>query len=132
MPLSQLPTGDETILVLSREEALCSTIKQILEVLGYEVRISGDPQEALRLLHGTEVDMLLVDAAVQYASVREAWLRQARAARPRLKLVIAADGGGAGQRAADSVGAVLLSKPFSLADLADAVRRALAVEPDAR
>jgi signal transduction histidine kinase len=125
MPLSQLPTGTERVLVFSRDEALRSTIQQILEVLGYSVELSADPHDMLSELRSSAIDVLVVDAAAQPPAARQELLRKARAEKPSLKLVIAADALDA-KRAAEAGGAVVLSKPFSLADLAGAVRRALA------
>ncbi len=128
MPLSQLPTGDESVLVLSREEGLRSTITQILEVLGYKVRSSADPGEALRLLHAAAVDVLLVDAAAQDPAETQRLFGKARGLNPELKLMLAADGADA-RRAQQFADVVRLSKPFTLAELAEAVRRALASGP---
>ncbi len=128
MPLSQLPTGDETVLVLSREEGLRSTIQQTLEVLGYTVRASADSEEALRLVHTAAVHVLLVDAAAQHASETERLLRRARRLKPELKLMLAADEAAA-RRIPSFADTALIGKPFTLADLANAVRRALTSGP---
>jgi CheY-like chemotaxis protein len=125
MPLSQLPTGTETVLVFSRDEALRGTIQQILEVLGYRVRLSADPHDMFSELRSSAIDVLVVDAAAQPAASRQELLRRSRAEKPSLKLVIAADASEVKQ-ATEAGGPVVLAKPFSLADLAGAVRRALA------
>jgi signal transduction histidine kinase len=125
MPLSQLPTGTETVLVFSRDEALRATIQQTLEVLGYKVKLSANPHDMFSELRNSALDVLVVDIAAQQPAAWQALVRKVRAGKPGIKLVIAADGKEA-KRAAEAAGDAALSKPFSLADLAGAMQRALA------
>ena len=125
MPLSTLPGGDETVLVVAREESMRSMIKQILDVLGYDVHMSNEPEEALGVLRSRQIDLLLVDAAGQQGAAREQLLQGALKARPSLKIVLTVDG--ASSKGANTT-ASTLGKPFSIADLAGTVRRALDAE----
>jgi signal transduction histidine kinase/CheY-like chemotaxis protein len=116
MPLSTLPGGSETILVLAAEEALSSTIRQILEVLGYTVKFAGESERMLAMLGDGRVDVLVVDASLRTDDL----VAKARSIAPHLKMIVTTDGPTARERrAADTA---LLMKPFSLADLAKTVR----------
>src|SRR4029079_8896806 len=61
MPLSTLPTGNERIVVLAPDEAVRGTVRQILQVLGYDVELAGADDELLRALAGKRADLLIVD-----------------------------------------------------------------------
>jgi nitrogen-specific signal transduction histidine kinase len=120
MPLSTLPSGTERVVVLAADEAMRATIRQILEVLGYTVEFTADAGEALASLRAQNADLLLIDAG---ARDEAELVGRVRAARPGLKVVVTADSGGTDRVRA--LGATALQKPFSLADLAGCVRRAL-------
>ncbi|HEX5047470.1 MAG TPA: ATP-binding protein [Gammaproteobacteria bacterium] len=120
MPLSTLPTGTERVVVLAADEAVRSTILQILEVLGYSVAFTSDAEEVIASLRASPVDLLLIDAG---ARDEAELLRRARAARPGVKVIATADSSGLDRVRA--LGATALQKPFSLADLAGCVRRTL-------
>ncbi len=120
MPLSTLPTGTERVVVLAADEELRSTIRQILEVLGYAVRFSATAAELLTAAETESIDLAIIDGASSHERVT---LARVRALRPNLKWIVtvAADGSGADA----SAGAALLRKPFSLGDLAATVRGTL-------
>jgi CheY-like chemotaxis protein len=120
MPLSTLPTGNERVLVLAADDAVRATIRQILEVLGYKVTFAPDLDGALATLRAEDVQLLIVDAAIREPDL----LTRVQAARPDLRVLLTADGQSQAERSAGRGVAVLL-KPFSLADLAGGVRRAL-------
>ncbi|MBN1239764.1 MAG: PAS domain-containing protein [Gammaproteobacteria bacterium] len=124
MPLSTLPSGSESVLVFSRDEGLRSTLGQILEVLGYDVKMSADPTEAIHTVQTTETDLLLIDAAAAEAPAQRRLLREALAARPQLKVIVATDSVDA-VRARVPAGVELIGKPFSLAELAGTLRKVL-------
>jgi signal transduction histidine kinase len=121
MPLSTLPTGNERVVVLAPDEALRSTIRQILEVLGYAVTFTAGEDEMLAALHTEQAQLLIVDGSGR--DDRDL-LARAKAVRPDLRFIVTAEG----VRPLDSAspnGGVVLAKPFTLADLAGTVRRAL-------
>jgi signal transduction histidine kinase len=124
MPLSTLPSGTETVLVLASEEGLRSTILQILQVLGYSVRFAPESTHLLTMLRGEKVQLLIVDGGLANDEAHADLLDDARAIVPDLKVIVTTDTLRSAERAAASGAAVLL-KPFSLADLATAVRQAL-------
>jgi signal transduction histidine kinase/CheY-like chemotaxis protein len=121
MPLSTLPTGTERVVVLAPDEALRSTIRQILEVLGYSVTFTAEEDEMLAALRTEQAQLLIVDG-----SGREDrdLLARAKAVSPGLKFVVTTEAARPVDPAAPS-GIVVLAKPFTLADLAGTVRRAL-------
>jgi CheY-like chemotaxis protein len=120
MPLSTLPTGNERVLVLAADDAVRATIRQILEVLGYTVTFAPDVEDMLATLRAEPVQLLIVDAAIREPEL----IARARAARSSVRVLLTADGQSQVERSAARGVAVLL-KPFSLADLAGSVRRAL-------
>jgi signal transduction histidine kinase/CheY-like chemotaxis protein len=129
MPLSTLPTGNERVVVLAPDDALRSTIHQILEVLGYSVAFTASVEEMLAALRAEDAQLLIVDGLGRNdADV----LIRARAVCSNLKVIVTADA----NRAAEKFAAIdtnVVMKPFSLADLAGAVRRTLdAVADDAK
>jgi signal transduction histidine kinase/CheY-like chemotaxis protein len=127
MPLSTLPTGTERVVVLAPDEALRSTIRQILEVLGYAVTFTAFEEEMLTALRTEQAQLLIVDGPGR--DDRDL-LTRSRAVRPGLKVIVTTEG----PRALDSIESrdvATLAKPFTLADLAGTVRRALDASVDA-
>lgn len=121
MPLSTLPTGSERVVVLALDEALRATIHQTLEVLGYRVRVASGTEDMLAAIAAEPTELLVVDGLGRGdADV----LIRARAAAPALRVLTTTDASRAGERI-PVAGLAALSKPFSLADLASAVRRAI-------
>jgi len=121
MPLSTLPSGNERVVVLALDEELRVTIRQTLEVLGYSVRIASGVEDMLEGLRGEDAQLLMVDGLGRAdADV----LIRARAAQPGLRILVTSDATRAGERF-PAAGVGMLVKPFSLADLAGAVRGAL-------
>ena len=118
MPLSTLPSGDERVVVLALDEELRATIHQTLEVLGYGVRLASGVEDMFEVLRAEEVQLLMVDGLGRAdADV----LIRARAIRPGLKIMVTTDATRVGERF-QAPGVGMLAKPFSLADLAGAVR----------
>ncbi|MEO8466110.1 MAG: ATP-binding protein [Gammaproteobacteria bacterium] len=121
MPLSILPGGDERVVVLALDEELRTTIRQTLEVLGYAVHIASGVEDMLDALHAADAQLLLVDGL---GRADTDVLIRARAIRPGLKVLVTTDSTREGERIL-AAGVGMLSKPFSLADLAGGVRAAL-------
>ena len=121
MPLSTLPSGKERIVVLAPEEAVRSTVRQILEVLGYTVDLAAGDEDMIAVLGAKAGDLLIVDGP---ARDDLGLLDRARTARPSLKIVMMVEG----QRSRDHgsrPGISVLAKPFTLAELAGIVRHSL-------
>ncbi len=118
MPLSTLPSGDERVVVLALDEELRAMIHQTLEVLGYGVRLTSGVEDMFEALRAEEAQLLMVDGLGRAdADV----LIRARAIRPGLKIMVTTDATRVGERF-PATGVGVLAKPFSLADLAGAVR----------
>ena len=121
MPLSTLPTGTERVVVLAPDEAMRSTIRQILEVLGYAVTFTAGDDEMLAALRTERAQLLIVDGP---GYEDPDLFARAKAVRPELKVIVTTEGARPGESGLTK-GAAVLPKPFTLADLAGTVRRVL-------
>jgi signal transduction histidine kinase/CheY-like chemotaxis protein len=128
MPLSTLPTGNERVVVLAPDEAVRATVHQILQVLGYEVELTGADEELLEALAAKRADLLIVDGPARDDA---GFLARVRNANPAMKVVVTAEGPRSRDRSSSSAGVSVLAKPFSLAELAGAVRQSLDARGDA-
>jgi signal transduction histidine kinase/CheY-like chemotaxis protein len=122
MPLSTLPTGTEKLIIVGAEDGLRATIEQILEVLGYGVRFLAATDEVAVAVRLERSDLLLLDSSGLDDDQQTQAIGAARGAKPSIPIVLLTDAR-AGRRVASGV--VTLIKPFSLADLAGAIRAAL-------
>lgn len=116
MPLAALPSGNEGIVVIARDDNLSAMIDQILTVLGYRIRIAGDLRRASELLQDAVPDLVICDG-FEIASLLEA---HAGADADCRVLMLQANGAEAGDSRYP-----LLNKPFSIPDLAVSVREVL-------
>ena len=128
MPLSTLPSGNERVVVLAPDEAVRATVRQILQVLGYEVELAGADEELLEVLAAKRADLLIVDGPARDDAGLLARLRKTS---PALQVIVTAEGQRARDRSSSSPGISVLAKPFSLAELAGAVRQSLDARGDA-
>lgn len=119
MPLSTLPTGDESVLVFASDESLRGTIQQILEVLGYTVSLARDKESFMERCAGAE--LVIVDTALALQWGQNPQIRHGLSG----TRVIVLTAGGQSEPFEPVPGASVLAKPFSLADLAGTVRAAL-------
>lgn len=122
MPLSVLPTGTEQVVLLSGDEGLRSTVRQILEALGYTVKLCSAVDELLMAVQGGGSKLLISDGPFADAcgSGEQADAVVARCRNlPRIVLT------SGDYRPPPGVAESVLAKPFSLADLAEIVRKAL-------
>ncbi len=142
MPLSTLPTGNERVLVLAQDEALRSTIKETLQVLGYDIRLSSTEREFFNEVNAGNVDLAIMDGDAGTGSGVDVLVRRARAINARLAVMVTVSGAGEGNadelpsgrthrdsggdlKQEAAVAWVTLAKPFSLAEFASTVRRTL-------
>jgi CheY-like chemotaxis protein len=124
MPLSMLPSGKESVLIVVTEESMRSTISQILSVLGYSVRTATNAREAAVCLRESMSDLLILDSADPGGLV-SALTTAAEAAEQTACRVVELQSAGDRDASPRMAGARVLFKPFSLADLASVVREAL-------
>ena len=125
MPLSTLPSGNERVLVLAQDEAVRSTVRQILEVLGYAVDFAAGDEDLVAALEARQVELLIIDGPARDDA---ALLERARSALPNLKIVVMVEGQRPRERGAPT-GTSVLAKPFTLAELAAVVRHSLDASP---
>jgi signal transduction histidine kinase len=116
-PLAALPTGTEHLILLVAEENLSSMMEQILSLLGYRCETAKDLGAASRLLKKAKPDLVISDGFEVRALLG---LENAAPAGTSRVLMLRAVG-----IRHESGSYPVLHKPFSLPDLATAVRAAL-------
>ncbi|HEX8899944.1 PAS domain S-box protein [Vitreimonas sp.] len=120
--------GDETILVVEDDPFVRSHVISSLEQLGYRTIVASDGREALNLLHGgARPDLLFTDIVMPGGISGWELAAQARAKVPGLRVLFTS---GYPQETLTRRGqvdqyAMLLSKPYRLAELARRVRETL-------
>ncbi|MGE7419030.1 ATP-binding protein [Methylobacterium tarhaniae] len=115
-------TGGKSILLVDDDIQVRSTAAAMLQEMGHAVVATSSGTEALQLLaRGDGVDLLLADYAMPGMTGGELATRAA-AARPDLRVLLMT---GYADAAALPNNALVLRKPFTLADLAQAVRGVL-------
>ncbi|MBL9023790.1 MAG: response regulator [Myxococcales bacterium] len=119
--------GFGRVLLVDDEALVARTTKQILERLGYQVELHLRPVDAVRSLRESpdRFDVILTDQSMPEMDGLEV-AQAAAATRPDLPVILASGNRTLSEedRAAAHV-AVTLDKPFTAAQLADAVTRAL-------
>ncbi len=127
-----LPIGDETILLVDDEEIVRETGRRALERLGYRVVLAADGLEALERIAtvGDAVDLLLTDITMPRLSGLEL-VRHLRNGGSRVRVLVASGSAPLTERGpgAPPPGLPFIGKPWLLAELAAAVRRALDEPP---
>jgi len=119
--------GDETVLLVEDDASVRAMARRALLSHGYVVLEAGDGPQALRLEHdhGSRIDVLLTDVVMPRMSGRELAGKLTRL-RPALRVVyMSGYSSDAVQLRGISPDAGILSKPFTPAALARAVREAL-------
>jgi CheY-like chemotaxis protein len=124
-----LKANGEIVLVVEDDDDLRSLMVRILRSLGYEVLEANSGAPALEILHSpTEVDLLLTDVVLPERMSGTELAEEAMRAQPDLHVLYMSgyteDAILHQGRLADGV--QFLQKPFRMADVARATRRALA------
>ena len=120
--------GKETILVLEDDDDVRTYSVEILRELGYRVIEAHDGRSALRLLERQgRVDLLFSDVVLPGGMTGAQVAEQARAVRPELRVLFTT---GYARNAIIhhgrlDKGVMLITKPFSSADLAVKIRNVL-------
>jgi PAS domain S-box-containing protein len=118
--------GSETLLLVEDEPAMSSLIAVMLEGMGYTVLTASSAAEALRLVEGRPIDLLITDVVMPGMNGRDL-AEQLLAARPGLPRIFISG------YPDDTIsvlypvetGAHFIAKPFTLDELATTVRAAL-------
>ncbi|GIX49678.1 MAG: hypothetical protein KatS3mg131_3889 [Candidatus Tectimicrobiota bacterium] len=118
-----LSGGQERVLFVDDEQALAALGGELLSRLGYQVVVCSDSRAALEVFRAQpqRFDVVVTDQTMPHLT-GEALARELRRLRPDIPLILCT---GLGFERAEDADAVLL-KPYSAADLAQAIRRALA------
>lgn len=124
---------DEMVLLVEDNDEVALVTRQRLEQLGYHIVRASSGQEAVDMLEaGHEPDLVLSDVVMPGALSGFDVVSWTRANRPATRVLLmsgfAADAIEA--QGNEAQGVSILRKPFSLSQLANAVRRALDDEPD--
>lgn len=86
LPLSTLPGGDEMIVLVSRDPDVRVSLQQILESLGYSVRVAGSAEQVEPLLAQAPVPVLLIaERSSEGANTECGWLQALRDANGSLR-----------------------------------------------
>jgi PAS domain S-box-containing protein len=121
-----LAVGSETVLVVEDEPLLASSMREMLELLGYSVVVATSAAEGLRVLSGRSraVHLVIVDLSMPDGG-GQSLTGRLRAVSPGLPAIVTSSRMGAPASRSPEERTVLLQKPFGLASLSTAVRRAL-------
>jgi signal transduction histidine kinase len=119
MPLSSLPGGNETVLVVSADQDFRSTVEQILGALGYHA-LSGGVSALAVTAHHERAAVVILDAQSLTPAAVERVDMLIRRRGERTGAVLVGD-----SRIDWPGGTVRVPKPFTLLDLATAVRTAI-------
>jgi DNA-binding response OmpR family regulator len=122
MPLSALPSGNECVLILAGDDSLGSMMSQILEVLGYAVSVEHSLARANEVLLEGRADLLIVDGFDAEALLAAQKMRNGGSAE-LVAIQLSTDETQGDQSA--RFGLRTLKKPFTLPELAAAVRECL-------
>ena len=120
--------GNETILVVDDEVALRELVEESLKELGYRILTAGDGLQALKILSETpKINLLISDVIMPGGLNGYELAEQATVNNPQLKVILAS---GYSESALASnnkknFSAILLNKPYSLAELAQQVQTVL-------
>jgi signal transduction histidine kinase len=120
MPLSTLPTGKETVLMIGDDDAVCGTVEQILAVLGYRVFVEKRLSEAFNAVQTAAAQLVVIDVKGGAHAPARNVLAAVSGRQPEVGVLVICD-----SESARISGVTTLIKPFDLAGLATAVRRTL-------
>lgn len=126
--VTQLPHGDETILVVDDEPHVRTVLKSMLEYLGYEVLLASDGAEATEIMRsrGKDIDLVLLDIIMPEMGGEEAF-RNIKNIQPDVSVIIST--GYAHDQTLSNLlqqGAdALIRKPYAVGTISRVVREAL-------
>lgn len=125
---NQLPGGSETLLLIEDDSSLLMMSSMALKQLGYNVLQASNPDEALRIAEDKPeriIDLVLTDVVLPKTNGCElaSWIL---ASHPEARVLFTSGYPSSGTpNSAIPAGSHFLPKPFSLQELAEAVRAAI-------
>ena len=121
---SELPRGDELILIVEDNVQVRSVVTTMLEQLGYKTMTADSAGQALSILQsGQDVDLVLTDVVMHGALDGLGLARQLRQDAPRIPVLLTT--GYAKALIEPFAEFPILRKPYDMTTLARAVRRAI-------
>jgi CheY-like chemotaxis protein len=127
------PPDGETVLVVEDDEAIRVNVCDCLKHLGYAVLEAASGESALEICESANVDLMMTDLVMPGMSGREVAARVSlRHPEIRLMYTSGYTEDGAARRELLQDGTIFLEKPYTVADLARTVRRALFATPGTR
>jgi len=128
MPPTYPAKGAGTILVIEDEDLVTEAVQALLERLGYRVLTVKSGSDAIHLVntHDGEIDLALLDIKLPDMEGGNLYPLLMKA-RPHLKVIVCSGYAidGPAQRILDAEAQGFIQKPFTVAVLAEKVRRAL-------
>ncbi|MGH8221771.1 MAG: ATP-binding protein [Woeseiaceae bacterium] len=125
LPLSTLPSGDESVLLVIGDAEVRATVAQLLEALGYTVIPAGDRADAIVAAERrSELSAVVCDRAPADRDAGEAWFEAIRRARPGIRQLAILESGVRVEDAALRSDA-WIHRPITIAELARSMRQAL-------
>jgi len=125
---SQMPRGDETVLLMEDDAVVRQLTARILRRQGYRVLVATQADEALELAadHDTRIDLFLSDVVMPGESGPSV-IERLSAVRPRTKVLFVSGypGDDIARRGVDEGSFRFLAKPYSSEQLAQRVRQVL-------
>jgi CheY-like chemotaxis protein len=128
MPLSRLPGGSESVLVVAADRSVADTLRDSLAVLGYSVHVTHDRSQVAGLLGSRNFDLAVLDSSVDTSATPRRLAAAIRQKYPGIATIVVVNPDSS-ERSAPGRSPALL-KPFTLRDLATIVRDALDGDSD--
>ncbi len=127
-PVTELPRGTETILLVEDEEGIRRSASRVLSRFGYQVLLASDGEEALALYrsHRADIHLVISDVVMPRLGGTGLYQRLQRYAHPpKFIFTSGYTAREVGDRAALERAGPLLQKPWNVDDLLRRVRQAL-------
>jgi CheY-like chemotaxis protein len=123
MPLSRLPGGSESVLVVASDRGVAETLRDSLAVLGYSVQVTHDRTQLSGLLSSRKFDLAVLDSSVDTSATPRRLAAAIRQKYPAVATLVVVNSDSR-ERSGPGRSPALL-KPFTLKDLATLVRHTL-------
>lgn len=127
LPLSTLPGGNETVLLVTDDGEVCATVQELLESLGYRVVAARDRGSALTRARKVEkISAVICERSAENREREARWLNALRRIHPDVRQLALLQLGDDGPNVAPDADACL-HRPLAIDELADAVRSVIGV-----